>query len=635
MAGKNFKIPPTFTEESCYEVWKNEIEMWKLVTDLGKKKQALAVALSLAGKPREVALEIPTSVLNADDGVDKLIEKLDGVFLTEEHENSYVAYSSFENFKKEPDVNMCDFIIEFERRYNKTKKFKMVLPDPVLAFKLLDSCNLNNSEKQLALTAASDSSYSAMKGALRRVFGEKLCYSKPTDCIRIKQEPECAYYTQQRRSRYRPRQQFNRYHQSPNKGTTFGSPNGKTNPLNKYGEPSRCSICQSIMHWRKDCPHDKSEEYEIDETETCNFTLLAKELSTQYDVLTIESLGTAVIDTACTRTVCGEKWFNNFVENMRESDRYKMKIIPSRKVFKFGDGKTVKSCKSALIPVIIGHKNCDIQTEVVKADIPLLLSKESLQKAETILDLKNDRAIMFGKPVQLELTSTGHYCISISGEKYFSGENVYYRRPDSYEWNGPATVIGQERDVIFVRHEGAYVRVHQSRLQKLSSHSSFIDSDDSFVKFDENDIEQPKDSQETLPTESETVAEMGSLCNDEYKCKFTENSYSIIDDSDSSEHCPDNIVQLKEFDTVSEYSIDADCEASVDEYEHTSTSDYIEEKFECDPINEKSVNNFIYALERKCVDNSELSQSSSYDVDDKKFYSESHTATSNNNFDCG
>ena len=418
MAGNNFKIPPTFTEESCYEVWKNEIEMWKLVTDLAKKKQALAVALSLAGKPREVALEIPTSVLNAEDGVDKLIEKLDDVFLTEEHENSYVAYSSFENFKKEPDVNMCDFIIEFERRYNKTKKFNMMLPDPVLAFKLLDSCNLNNSEKQLALTAASDSSYSAMKGALRRVFGEKLCYSKPNDCIRIKQEPDSAYYTQQRRHNFKPRQQFNKFTQSTQRVNTLSSAKGKINPQNRYGKTSRCSVCQSIMHWRKDCPHDKAEvqvteDYELQDTENCNLTLLTKEMPTEQEVLIIESLGAAVIDTACTRTVCGEKWFSNFVENVKDSDRNKLIINPSRKVFKFGDGKTVESCKTAIIPVKMGQKRCNIQTEVVDADIPLLLSKESLQKAGTVLDLKNDTAEMFGKPIQLDLTSSGHYCINI------------------------------------------------------------------------------------------------------------------------------------------------------------------------------------------------------------------------------
>ncbi|KAL5012987.1 hypothetical protein ScPMuIL_011538 [Solemya velum] len=49
---------------------------------------------------------------------------------------------------------------------------------------------------------------------------------------------------------------------------------------------------------------------------------------------------------------------------------------------------------------------CNIEAEVVKADIPLLLSKESLKRAETVLDLSNDSATMFKQPVDLEFTSS-------------------------------------------------------------------------------------------------------------------------------------------------------------------------------------------------------------------------------------
>lgn len=51
---------------------------------------------------------------------------------------------------------------------------------------------------------------------------------------------------------------------------------------------------------------------------------------------------------------------------------------------------------------------------MVDADIPLLLSKTSLKKAGTILDMNSDKAVMFGNPVELQFTSTGHYCIDIT-----------------------------------------------------------------------------------------------------------------------------------------------------------------------------------------------------------------------------
>ena len=30
------------------------------------------------------------------------------------------------------------------------------------------------------------------------------------------------------------------------------------NPLNRNGQISRCVVCDSKMHWAKDCPHGKT-----------------------------------------------------------------------------------------------------------------------------------------------------------------------------------------------------------------------------------------------------------------------------------------------------------------------------------------------------------------------------------------
>lgn len=55
----NYRVPPGFDEGKPYESWKNEIEIWRRVTELAKKKQVLAVVLALSGSARETAMEIP------------------------------------------------------------------------------------------------------------------------------------------------------------------------------------------------------------------------------------------------------------------------------------------------------------------------------------------------------------------------------------------------------------------------------------------------------------------------------------------------------------------------------------------------------------------------------------------------
>ena len=58
-----------------------KIQIWELATSLDKTKRALIVFLSLEGKAREAVLELDTEVLNSEDGMKNLYEKLDTLFL--------------------------------------------------------------------------------------------------------------------------------------------------------------------------------------------------------------------------------------------------------------------------------------------------------------------------------------------------------------------------------------------------------------------------------------------------------------------------------------------------------------------------------------------------------------------------
>ena len=56
---------------------------------------------------------------------------------------------------------------------------------------------------------------------------------------------------------------------------------------------------------------------------------------------------------------------------------------------------------------------CKIEADVIAEDIPLLLSKNSLKKADVIIDMKNDKAFILVKEVKLHLSTSGNYCIDI------------------------------------------------------------------------------------------------------------------------------------------------------------------------------------------------------------------------------
>ena len=69
--------------------------------------------------------------------------------------------------------------------------------------------------------------------------------------------------------------------------------------------------------------------------------------------------------------------------------------------------------KSVKIPAQIGQKDCFINTEIVDENIPLLLSKTSLKKANTTLNLSNDEIKMFHQKIQTKNSFNGYYSILI------------------------------------------------------------------------------------------------------------------------------------------------------------------------------------------------------------------------------
>ena len=130
-------------------------------------------------------------------------------------------------------MSMNEYILEFENLSHEMSSFNMTFPDAVLAFQILEGAGLNENQHQMALTLANDLTFKSMKGALKRVFGDKVEDENPINSsffdVPIKQENVCYTqpYNKQKKTKY--------------------------NPLTKQGIISRCPICDSKMHWAKEC----------------------------------------------------------------------------------------------------------------------------------------------------------------------------------------------------------------------------------------------------------------------------------------------------------------------------------------------------------------------------------------------
>ena len=87
--------------------------------------------------------------------------------------------------------------------------------------------------------------------------------------------------------------------------------------------------------------------------------------------------------------------------------------------------------------------------------------------------------------------------ITFQDERYFLGDQVYFKRKNLKRWCGPATVIGQDGKIVIVRQGGFHLRVHSSRVMLRSRAEQEILRDNSNSK-DSSEKDHVQDQNEQL-----------------------------------------------------------------------------------------------------------------------------------------
>ena len=134
------KHPPEMSEDMSYEDYKKEIRMWSEFTELPPEKIGPAIYFSLKGKYRATVLaEVKSDQIKAKDGISTILECLDRLYAQNKAESSYAAFDDFINFKRPENMNIRDYVIEFNLKLKKILSHDLVLPEGVLAYFLLQS----------------------------------------------------------------------------------------------------------------------------------------------------------------------------------------------------------------------------------------------------------------------------------------------------------------------------------------------------------------------------------------------------------------------------------------------------------------------------------------------------------------
>ena len=451
------KIPcPKFDPDlEDFEHWRDDVLVWRSITATKKTLQGGVLYLAIEGKAKQHVHNIKNkAILKTVDGFDAIIKILDEVYMPEVFEKKYGHFYNLFNKHRKTDEPLQSFVGDWHAKLQAYQSVAGDMSSETSAMMLIVAAKLAAEERQsVKLHVGREITYEKVREVIKIMSTETnknedkfdTLYNEPN--YREEQEDDKAIRGHEtlisrdankfRGGNSRGRQGF--------RGNKFRQYRGRNNNKNersfrnedfrgvrergivryaRNGQIMKCYCCGSKYHLVRDCPESPTmkpkqegrSEGDQDRKFSYNYFMVymggddERELKTLMD----ECRGYAVLDCGCPHTVCGEKWIKDYIDNLSESDRKDIEITKSNQSFTFGDGRGIKSQRKMKIPVWMGGIQGTLTTDVVEAEIPLLLSINVMERAKMVLDFAREEIKVHGKYIRVKKMRSGHYAMPLS-----------------------------------------------------------------------------------------------------------------------------------------------------------------------------------------------------------------------------
>ena len=418
--------------------------------------------------------EIGDKLIENAEGVDLIIKTLENWYGKESSVDLYQSFIQWKEMKRGSGQDVLDFITKYEDAYNRLQNFGETISDKLRAMLLLESSDLSYLTHNLVLSTVnfSDKSatdvYNSVKVSIRKYHASDEIHKTPSVLVAKDEAKEDKTNSDGKISKEIEAVMLEKGWKPPSKEKSKDKEERVwkckiclCKCLPKY---KRCD-CPCSHHRWYDCPDRKKESTEnkskkedlVKNTEAetplyCNFlggggVFFVREMQTTSSTRSIEALDNpeqvyhskeklmdhhshpkenscsfAITDSACPSTMCGRKWLHRIYNSYPSSVAAQFARQESSKVFQFGGGEKAPSIARVTFPILImdvaqNLHLVQICTEVVEADIVLLLGGNSLRKAQAILDFSRLTLSLpsLGKDVRIPLrhSDSGHFTFDL------------------------------------------------------------------------------------------------------------------------------------------------------------------------------------------------------------------------------
>ena len=457
-----------------------QVDAWVKVTRTPKAQQALLLYQHLSGRAWVESEELNVEALADENGL-----KIFRAWVQERYQEvevSKIAESLtafFRRLKRQPGQTIREFNSMFDRCHSRLLEIDCRLPEVAKAWAYLSALSLNNSE-ELALLASVGNDYSTTKlqraavlhekslrppwqprkGFVQDGKGVKATYmtgvgdvdeddegvTPDEDDVMTEEDAILlheAYVAQETaKSRYREiakaRGVDPRIMKDGRRAPEDNKP-GVDERLAQAKARSFCAGCGRKGHWHKDsvCPLNARNQQSNQQAHVTSSVGDASAGSVVQVAYEVGDLGggklLAITDPACSKTVTGQKWLDDYLKLARASG-IETQFINLLDDFRFGASKLFRANYTASIVMEVSGKRFVVRASVVDGEVPLLLSRKALSKLGMIYDIENHTAKFKNLGVDhfsLLTTDNGHPAIQVNPSA-LAGQKL----PAPQEWGG-------------------------------------------------------------------------------------------------------------------------------------------------------------------------------------------------------
>lgn len=390
-------------------------------------------------------------------GIELILSTLQKKYGMTKDRRIFSYWEQFATLSRPTDMSLSDFACRFESSYRRLQNAGVTIHEAILSYMLLKGATLNETYEKLARTNAASMTFEHMRESLERL-GDDLTPNKKASklIVRPTTEPIEVLYQQEediseediydssnqeeddennvyyyRQKSFRGKKYYGGRGRSQPNSNQYRRQNSKSEDRNgkKTGRVSRCAICDSKYHWAPECPHKDPDHRHLNKAENILKVDAVLPDNEHWSYITQEANNLALIDSGATKTVVGKKWMTQYEEGLDEKDKDMIKEEKHVSVFKFGDGKSFHSDTVKIIPTVLCEQDVLIKASVVDADVPMLISRNTLRRAKATLDFEHDKLEMNSVKQDLFSTQSGHYAVPIGPNI----QNLSYPNTDQHD----------------------------------------------------------------------------------------------------------------------------------------------------------------------------------------------------------